>query len=172
LPNGTNPAQWRGHLDKLLPKGSKVAPVEHHAAMPYKDVPAFIARLRANDTITARCLEFTILTAVRTSEATNARFTELDLVGRVWRIPGERMMANQEHRVPLCDRAVAILKEMAATRLGPNVFPGLKPDAPLSNMAMLMMLRDLQPDRSSFGIGPARRRRTRTTFARRHWRTR
>jgi integrase len=152
LRNGTNPAQWRGHLDKLLPKRSKVAPVEHHAAMPYKDVPVFIARLRANDSITARCLEFTILTAVRTSEATNARFTEFDLAVRVWRIPGERMKANQEHRVPLCDRAVVIVKDMVATRLGPYVFPGLMPDAPLSNMAMLMMLRDLQPGVTTHGF--------------------
>jgi integrase len=118
----------------------------------HKDVPAFLARLRANDSITARCLEFTVLTAVRTSEATNARFTEFDLTARVWRIPGERMKANLEHRVPLCDRVVAIVRDMAATRLGPYVFPGPKPDAPLSNMAMLMMLRDLQPGVTTHGF--------------------
>jgi integrase len=152
LRNGTNPAQWRGHLEKLLPKKTKVRKVKHHAALPYAKLPAFMGRLRARAGVTPRALELTILTAVRTSEAIGARFEEFDLAARVWTIPGERMKAGEEHRVPLCDRVVAIVKEMAATRLGAYVFPGLKPDAPLSNMAMLMMLRDLQPDVTTHGF--------------------
>jgi integrase len=141
---GENPAQWRGHLDQLLPARSKVHRVTHHAALPYTDVPAFMARLWARDGITPRALELTILTAVRTNEAIGARFDEFDLTGKVWRIPAERMKAGQEHRVPLCDRAVTIIREMAATRLNDFVFPGIKRGQHLSDMAMLVMLRELQ----------------------------
>ena len=145
LRDGENPAMWRGHLAEILPERSKIAPVEHHPALPYKDVPGFIARLRAKKGMTALALEFTILTAVRTSEAIGATFDEFDLAAKMWRIPGERMKAGQPHRVPLCDRAVSIVKELAATRSNEFVFPGLKPGEPLSSMAMLMMLRDMQP---------------------------
>jgi integrase len=104
-----------------------------------------IERLRAKQGVTALALEFTILTTVRMSEAIGAQFDEFDLAAKVWRIPGERMKAGQPHRVPLCDRAIAFVKEMAATRLNDFVFPGLIRGEPLSNMAMLMMLRDMQP---------------------------
>ena len=87
LRDGENPAVWRGHLAEILPKRSKIAPVEHHPALPYEDVPAFVARLRAKKGITALALEFTILTAVRTSEAIGAKFNEFDLAAKVWRIP-------------------------------------------------------------------------------------
>ncbi len=152
LRDGENPAVWRDHLKEVLPERSKIAPVEHHPALPYKDVPAFVARLRAKKGVTALALEFTILTAVRTSEAIGAKFSEFDMAAKVWRIPGERMKAGEPHRVPLCDRAVAIVKELAATRLNEYVFPGLIKGEPLSNMAMLMMLRDMQPDITVHGF--------------------
>ena len=155
LRDGENPALWRGHLAEILPNRSKIAPVEHHPALPYEDVSAFIARLRAKKGITALALEFTILTAVRTSEAIGAKFNEFDLAAKVWRIPGERMKAGQPHRVPLCDRAIAIVKALAATGLKDYVFPGLKRGEPLSDMAMLMMLRDMHPDITVHGFRSA-----------------
>jgi integrase len=143
LRQGENPAQWRGHLDALLPVRSKVRPVTHHPALPWARMPAFMGRLRERDGITARALEFTILTAVRTNETIGAAFDEFDLAAKTWVIPAHRMKAGQEHRTPLCSRAVAIVKEMAGTRLNDFVFPGTKRDSGLSDMAMLMLLRDL-----------------------------
>ena len=100
---GENPARWRGHLDKLLPRPSKVTRVEHHAAMPYKEIGAFIATLRQRQEqgTAARGLEFTILTAARTGETIGATWHEIDLPGKVWTISGDRMKAGREHRVPL-----------------------------------------------------------------------
>ena len=152
LRDGENPAVWRGNLAEVLPKRSKIAPIKHHPALPYKDVPAFMARLRAKQDVTARAFEFTILTAVRTSEAIEATFEEFDLAGKVWVIPGERMKAKKEHRVPLAPRAVAIVKELAAARLNDHVFPGLKRGEPLSEVAMWVMLQDLQPDITVHGF--------------------
>ena len=149
---GENPAQWRGHLDHLLPARSKVRRVVHHPAMPYRDVPAFMARLRRREGITPRALDFTILTAARTSEALGARFIEFDLKARLWTVPAERMKAGKEHRVPLSARALAIVKEMSALQLGEFVFPGAKRSRPLSDMALLMLLRDLEPGVTTHGF--------------------
>src|SRR5690606_13510155 len=113
--------------------------------LPWANMPEFMTRLRERDGITARALEFTILTAVRTNETIGAAFDEFDLVARTWTIPGDRMKAGQEHRVPLCERAVAIVKDMAKHRLNAFVFPGIVRDCGLSNMAMLMLLRDIEP---------------------------
>jgi integrase len=139
--SGENPARWRGHLENLLPKRSKVARVEHHAALPYGGLPAFIDELRALEGVTARALEFLILAAARTSEVLNAQWGEIDLANRLWVIPGERMKAGKEHRVPLSDRAIEILEEMAANRERDFVFPGALSGRPLSNMALAMLLR-------------------------------
>jgi integrase len=95
--------------------------------------------------VSARALEFTILTAARTREAIGARFAEFDLSNGLWRIPGERMKAGQEHRVPLCERAVEIVRDMKTNQLHEFVFAGSRADRPLSNMAMLMLLRELEP---------------------------
>jgi integrase len=142
---GENPATWRGHLDTLLPPRSKVRRVVHHPALDYRDLLPFMARLRAHESISAKALEFTILCAARTGEVLGARFDEFDLEERVWVVPAERMKAGQEHRIPLSSRAVAIIEEMRAIRLSDWVFPGGKPGKPLSNMALLMLLRDLWP---------------------------
>lgn len=109
LVDGDNPFRWRGHLDKLLPKPSKVAKPRHHAAMPYADLPAFVAKLRLGDSASRLALEFTILTAARTGEVTGAAWAEFDLDAGVWTIPAERMKGGREHVVPLPGRAVSLL---------------------------------------------------------------
>jgi integrase len=108
--DGENPARWRGHLDKLLPARSKVRRVEHHAAMAYAELPDFMGLLRAQDGVAARALEFTILTASRGGEVAGARRSEFDLDAGRWVIPGKRMKSGQEHKVPLADRAIEIIK--------------------------------------------------------------
>jgi integrase len=140
---GDNPARWRGHLDKLLPARAKVQKVEHHAALPYEDMPAFVAALRQQTGVAARALEFTILTATRTSEVLGAVWSEINPNDRVWTIPAVRMKAGVEHRVPLCDRAMKILKGLGPPS-GRYVFPGQRLRQPLSNMAMLMLLKRMQ----------------------------
>jgi integrase len=137
---GENPARWKGHLDKLLPAKGKVRTVQHYAALPYADVPDFIKRLRAEQGTAARALEFTILTASRTTEARAATRSEIDLESRMWTIPASRMKSRKEHRVPLSDSAIAIIKAMPNG--GDFIFPagGGKKGKPLSNMAMLRML--------------------------------
>ena len=143
--DGENPARWRGHLDQLLPARSKVREVEHHAALPYAELPGFLPSLREQERIAARALEFLILTAARTGEVIGARWNEVDLLDKIWTVPAARMKAHRDHRVPLSARALAILDEMQAARHGEAgdafVFPGRKPGTPLSNMAFLMLLR-------------------------------
>jgi integrase len=113
--------------------------VTHHAAMPFAELGAFVARLRELSTVTARCLEFTILTAARTNEAINAIPGEFNLDEAVWTVPGSRMKAKKEHRVPLSPRAVDIVREMLELKAA-HVFPGAKRGKPISNMAMLNLL--------------------------------
>ncbi len=143
---GENPARWRGHLENLLPKKSKVRRVEHHSALPYPEIAAFIRELRAQDGIAARALEFAILTAARTGEVIGATWAEIDLVARLWTVPAERMKAGREHRVPLSEAALAVVSGMAEVRSGKHVFPGARDNRPLSQMAMLMLLRRMGRD--------------------------
>lgn len=109
---GENPAAWRNHLSYLLPKRSKVSRVKHHPALPYREMPAFMALLREREEAAARCLQFVILTACRTAEAVLARWSEIDLAARVWTIPAERTKALREHRVPLSDAAIGLLVQL------------------------------------------------------------
>jgi integrase len=122
---GENPARWKGHLDHLLPSKSKVQAIEHHLALPYAEIGAFMAELRRRQNISARALEFLILTAGRRGEVIGARWSEIDLPGKVWTIPASRMKASREHRVPLTSAAVAVLKQMEAIRQSDFVFPGM-----------------------------------------------
>ncbi len=138
---GENPARWRGHLENLLPKKSKVRRIEHHAALPYAEIAVFMAELRKQEGVAARALEFAILTAARTGEVIGATWGEIDLDERLWTVPGERMKAGKEHRVPLSGAALAIVEEMRKIRRGDHIFPGPKEGRPISNMAMLMLLR-------------------------------
>jgi integrase len=134
---GDNPARWRGHLENVLPQRAKVQKVRHHAALPYSQVAEFMAALRAEKALAAFALEFLILTATRTGEVLGARWNEIDLSGRVWTIPGDRMKAGKEHRVPLSEPALAVLKQFDT---GEFVFPGAKPRKPLSDRSLLAVL--------------------------------
>jgi integrase len=123
--DGENPARWRGHLENLLPKRPKHDRPIHHAAMPYADVPAFMAELRQQDSAAAKALEFTILTAARSGEVLGASWGEID--GDVWTIAGSRMKAGRDHRVPLTERCLALLTGMAATKQKDGIiFPGAR----------------------------------------------
>lgn len=135
--------KWVGD-GKPLPKPGKARRVRHHPAMPYADLPAFMERLRGMGSISARALEFTILTATRTGETIGARWSEIDLDEKIWTVPGERTKSGREHRVPLPDRAVEILKDMPRERGSDYVFPGASKGKPLSNMAMLECLRGME----------------------------
>jgi len=140
---GDNPALWRGRLSHLLAARAKVQVVEHHAALPYGEMGAFMAALRGRDAVAARALEFTILTAARTGEVIGATWAEVDLDDAVWIVPASRMKAGREHRVPLSEPALAILRTMAERRPGESLFPSARGN-PLSNMAMTMLLRRME----------------------------
>jgi integrase len=136
LREGENPARWRGHLDQLLPKKQRLER-KHHDAMPYNDLPAFLERLQAFEGVTARALEFCILTASRTNEVLGARRSEFDLVANTWKVPASRMKGGREHIVPLSDRAAKIIASMPE---GEFVFPGRFPGSHLSDSMLLHLL--------------------------------
>jgi integrase len=139
--SGENPARWKGNLDHLLPARSKVRPVQHHPALPYAEIGAFMASLRACPDGAARALEFTILTAARTNETIGATRAEIDARAKAWNVPGARMKGGRDHRVPLSKRAFSILETVSSSSgNGGFIFEGRKLDNPLSNMAMLKLL--------------------------------
>jgi integrase len=119
---GSNPAVWKGLLEHALPARTKVAKVEHHEALPYENVGAFMAALRGQDSVAARCLEFITLTAARSGEAINAVWDEIN--GAIWIVPASRMKGGREHRVPLSGAALAVLTSMRAIRDSDYIFPG------------------------------------------------
>ncbi len=135
---GENPARWRGHLDMLLPARAKVRKVKHHAALPYDDMSTFMEKLRAQPGTAARALEFTILSATRTGETIGARSAEID--DKVWIVPPGRMKSGNEHRVPLTDAALRVVRDRPDEDEA-FLFPADNPKRPLSNMAMAMLLR-------------------------------
>ena len=137
---GPNPAQWRGHLDKLLVSPKKISKVSHHPALPYPDLPAFYASISDNTSLSAKALRLTILTAARTSEVIEAKWPEFDLVDRVWTIPEDRMKAGKQHRVPLPDEAVKILKSIPRIDDNHHVFAG-RTGKSISKMAMIQFMR-------------------------------
>jgi integrase len=141
--DGENPARWRGHLDHLLPRASKLAR-GHHAAMPYDEVAGFVAKLRERETNAALALELSILTAARSNEILGMRWDEIDLDKKIWTVPAHRMKAGREHRVPLSQRATDILVRLSEGRSRHLVFPGQRRDKPLSARAMGMMLRRMK----------------------------
>jgi integrase len=151
---GPNPAQWKGNLAHTLPSRAKVRKVVHYAALPFNDMPEFFAALRSRPGMAARALEFAVLTAARTGEVLGARWGEIDLTTKVWTIPGDRMKAGREHRVPLSDPALALLETVRPLALGMDgtpslgapLFPGPRRALPMSNMTMLMLLRRMKRD--------------------------
>lgn len=141
--DGDNPARWRGHLDKMFPKRTKVAPVEHHQALPYADIGALMKALRSRDGLSPKALEFIILTAARVSEAVNAKWDEIDFQRKLWVVPAGRMKAHREHRVPLSDAATKLLKSLKEDKQSDFVFPGWKIKTPLTGAACLKLLHDM-----------------------------
>lgn len=148
LRSGPNPARWKGHLDMILPAKSKVAPVTHHAALPFSEMPMFMKRLAGVGGVAARALEFTILTAARTSEVIGAQWSEVDLRTGLWVVPASRMKGKREHRAPLSPPAMALLEqakkralEKGAGELEGPIFPGMREGQGLSNMSLLKVLK-------------------------------
>lgn len=152
LRSGENPAAWRGHLDHLLPTLSKRQRTQNHPAMAWGVLPAFMAELRARDNISARTLEFTILTAARTGEVIGAAWAEIDLDAKLWTIPKGRMKGKREHRVPLCSEAVELLKALPRIEGNDHIFPGARQGKGISNMAMLELLRGMRPGLTVHGF--------------------
>jgi integrase len=142
---GDNPARWRGHMDNLLPSRAKIARVEHHAALPWREIGVFATCLAKQDGVGSLALRFAILTAARTGEVIGTRWSEIDMAAGLWTVPAERMKGGREHRVPLSNAALDVLRQVAKLGTGRDptafVFPGGKTGKPLSSMAMLMLLR-------------------------------
>ena len=141
---GPNPARWRGNLDHTLPKRTKVRKIRHHPALPYSETGEFMTLLRQRDSVSAAALEFVILTAARTGEVIGALWGEIDEMAKVWTVPAERMKGDIEHRVPLSAPALAVIARMRDVRNSEYVFPGATKEKPLSNMALLSVLRHLK----------------------------
>jgi integrase len=144
LRKGENPARWIGNLDQLLPAKSQVNPVRHHPALPYRDLPSFMEKLRARHGFSAKALEFTILTVARTNDTIGAKRSEIDGQEKLWTIPAARIKGKKGHRrrdhvVPLSDAALSILKDLPTDV--DYVFPGESEGGGLSNMAMAEMLK-------------------------------
>jgi integrase len=153
LRDGENPARWRGHLDNILPKRSRVRAVQHHAAVPYAEIGALMEELRQVDSRRqAQALEFTVLTAARTGEVIGARWDEINVAERVWTIPADRMKGGREHRVPLSDRALEIIKRMAALpETSDFIFPG-RYGRPLAQTTLLVVLNRLRAGATVHGM--------------------
>lgn len=146
LRSGENPAAWRGHLDQLLPAKSQVSPVENHPALPYAELPAFMAKLRAKEGVSARALEFTILTVARTGDTIGATRREINKADKLWTVPAERLKGKKggrkrDHVVPLTEQAIAALDAVPVE--GSYLFPGGKEGAGLSNAAMSELLKGM-----------------------------
>ena len=138
--SGDNPAAWKGNLDAQLPKPGKVAKVEHHEAIPVADVGAFMVKLRNAEGMGARALEFAILTAARSGEVRGATWAEFDMEERIWTVPGNRMKAGKEHRVPLSDAAMALLQALPKVAGADAVFPAPRGGV-LSDMTLTAVMR-------------------------------
>lgn len=149
---GENPARWRGHLDNLLPKKSKVRRVRHHAALPYLEIGAFMGALRAMKGVPARALEFAVLTAARTGEVIGARWSEINIAERLWTIPAERMKAGREHRVPLSNAAMVIVDAMVKIRQSDFVFPSSRAERAISGIGFSSVLKRMRDDLTVHGF--------------------
>ena len=151
LREGPNPARWKGHLALTLPAKRKVAPVEHHKAIPVTEMPSFMKQLRQISGVSARALEFLTLTAARSGEVRGMEWDEVDLTNNIWIVPAIRMKAKREHRVPLSDAAVLILNRMKQENSGSLVFPGTKGKA-LSDMSLTSVMRRMGIDAVPHGL--------------------
>ena len=148
---GENPARWKGHLDQLLARPSKIAKAKHYAALPIDDMPAFLTLLRASDGTGARALEFSILTAARSGEVRGASWSEIDLDAAVWLVPAERMKMRREHRVPLSPQALKLLRAVPRVEDQALVFPAPRGGV-LSDMSLVAVLRRMGVDAVPHGF--------------------
>jgi integrase len=142
---GDNPARWKGHLSEVLPARGDIKKTVHHAAMPYTELPAFMIELQKREGVAARALEFGILCAARTGEVIGAQWPEIDLDGKIWTIPAGRMKARREHRVPLSERAIELLRALPTERDNDHVFIGARAGAALGTMALVQVLKRTNP---------------------------
>jgi integrase len=150
--SGANPAAWRGHLDKLLPSPKKLKPVQHHAALPWSEVPASWQQLVGRTDLPALFLQFLLLTAVRRGEALEARWDEIDPVAAVWTIPADRTKSGREHRVPLSPPALAAVDTLADVRRNDLLFPGVRHGRPIAATVALELFQSLQPGMTLHGL--------------------
>lgn len=146
-----NPAEWSGTLEHALPKPGKLKSVAHHAALPWQDVPAFVAELRKLGGMGARALEFAILTAARSGEVRKATWAEIDVDARLWSVPAERMKAKKPHTVPLSGDAIALLESLPRFDGSPYVFPAVRGGA-LSDMTLSAVCRRMKVDAVPHGF--------------------
>jgi integrase len=150
---GENPARWKGHLAHLLPARSKVHKAEHLPALPWERMPEFMRQLRQQEGLAAKCLEFTILTGARSGESRGIPWEgEINTVDKLWIVPGRRMKLGQEHRVPLTARALAIIECMRSVRQNDYLFPGDKANDPLSDMALIEVIRRMNQAQRKAGL--------------------
>jgi integrase len=149
---GENPARWTGHLDHLLPEKGKVRKVKPHPALPYKQMAEFMIALRARTGVSAKALEFTILTASRTTEVIEARWPEINKDGKIWAVPAVRMKGDRDHEVMLSDAALAVLEHQWKIRSNDWVFPGGHEGEPLSNAAMSELVKQMNVERKAAGL--------------------
>lgn len=149
---GENPARWRGHLDMLLPKPTKIQKVKHFNAMPYIETPAYFVELRKKDILSAKALAFIILTATRSNETRSARWNEIDIDDAMWTIPEDRMKAKREHKVPLSPECLQILEEAKRFKINDFVFPGKNKRTGLSSASLQRLLRETQPEATIHGF--------------------
>jgi integrase len=147
---GPNPARWRGNLDAALPRPNKLAKVRHHAALAIDEIARFATRLRDQSGMGARALEFAILTAARSGEVRGAVWSELNVVEALWTVPAERMKSGREHRVPLSESALKLLRSLPKGKPDQPVFPGLR--GPLSDMSLTAVLRRMNVDATVHGF--------------------
>jgi integrase len=149
---GDNPARWKGHLSEVLPARGQIKKTVNHPAMPHTELPAFVLDLRKREGVAARALEFGILTVARTGEVIGARWSELDLDNRLWVIPGSRMKGGREHRVPLSERAMELLRALPTERDNDHVFIGVRAGAALGTMALVQVLKRTHRDYTVHGF--------------------
>jgi integrase len=143
---GDNPARWKGHLSEVLPARGQIKKTVHHAALPFTELPDVMASLREREGVAARALEFTILTAARTGEAIGAKWNEIDLAGKVWTVPAGRIKGGREHRVPLSDPGLKILRALPREDGNQFLFVGARKGSGLSNMGMGTVLKRMGRD--------------------------
>jgi integrase len=139
--SGDNPARWRGFLENALPARQKIAKTQHHPALPYAELPAFLATLRKHEGIAVHALEFAILTVARTGEVVRARWCEINFSEKTWTVPAARMKAKKELRVPLSGRAIELLHGAYREDGNPYIFVGADKGNSLSDSAMNSLLR-------------------------------